>query len=417
MKENLESEKLISFKEYKKSSEAKKIEVTEEFINKFIICCSLCLQASNSSIQELSEELFKFKLSTGYISETLSKASEKASKINISLSLEKVKKGALDEIFSIGSPVLVGVEPESTYIFLSQLSKSRDGNSWGYYLQDKKEKQSLEISETVMDGAKGMRVGVRDVFGATVQYDIFHAQRDWHKIVRTHETKAYRLIKEVYESDKKKKHNPRLKSKMKKAIEIYDNIQVLINWLDEALSLPRIDIAMNREENFKILLELIKETDELEGLHKSLGTWHSELLSFGISLKSELEKLIEEYGEKSVKLCWSQEFSNDNKYWKLEAKLYEYLSYQEIKILKEKISFIRRNILRASSIVEGINSLLRRYVYIHRGINQKQLELITFYLNHRKYRRSQIPNRVGKSPVDLLTGISHNSWIDILQAA
>ncbi len=37
-----------------------------------------------------------------------------------------------------------------------------------------------------------------------------------------------------------------------------------------------------------------------------------------------------------------------------------------------------------------------------------------FFLNHRTFLRSEHPDRVGKSPTELLTGQLHSHWLELL---
>jgi hypothetical protein len=69
---------------------------------------------------------------------------------------------------------------------------------------------------------------------------------------------------------------------------------------------------------------------------------------------------------------------------------------------------------RASSIVENLNSRLRTYFFLRRHIGNGYLDLLRFFLNHRRYLRSERPERVGKSPAELLTGEAHPHWIEML---
>ena len=39
---------------------------------------------------------------------------------------------------------------------------------------------------------------------------------------------------------------------------------------------------------------------------------------------------------------------------------------------------------------------------------------VQFFLNHRRYLRSEDPSRVGKSPAELLTGEPHAHWLELL---
>ncbi len=60
------------------------------------------------------------------------------------------------------------------------------------------------------------------------------------------------------------------------------------------------------------------------------------------------------------------------------------------------------SIIRASSLVEMLNSLIRPYLNSCKGqITQETLNLIMFYQNHHRYKSG---NRKGKAPLELLTG-------------
>ena len=42
------------------------------------------------------------------------------------------------------------------------------------------------------------------------------------------------------------------------------------------------------------------------------------------------------------------------------------------------------------------------------------LDLLRFFLNHHRYPRSDRPERVGKSPAELLNGHPHPHWLELL---
>lgn len=70
--------------------------------------------------------------------------------------------------------------------------------------------------------------------------------------------------------------------------------------------------------------------------------------------------------------------------------------------------------VRASSLVEKLNSRLRSYFFLRRHLGQDYLALLQFFLNHRRLERSDRPERVGKTPAELLTGQSHSHWLELL---
>ena len=70
--------------------------------------------------------------------------------------------------------------------------------------------------------------------------------------------------------------------------------------------------------------------------------------------------------------------------------------------------------IRASSLVENLNSRLRSYFFLRRHLGSDYLALLQFFLNHRRFARSEDPSRVGKSPAELLTGEGHAHWLELL---
>lgn len=69
---------------------------------------------------------------------------------------------------------------------------------------------------------------------------------------------------------------------------------------------------------------------------------------------------------------------------------------------------------RSSALVENLNSRLRNYFTLCRQLGGSYLGLLQFFLNHRCFLRSRIPERVGKSPRQLMTGQSHPHWLTLL---
>ena len=70
--------------------------------------------------------------------------------------------------------------------------------------------------------------------------------------------------------------------------------------------------------------------------------------------------------------------------------------------------------VRASSLVENLNSRLRSYFTLRRHLGPDYLELLRFYLNHHVLERSERPERRGKTPAELLTGAAHRHWLELL---
>jgi len=69
---------------------------------------------------------------------------------------------------------------------------------------------------------------------------------------------------------------------------------------------------------------------------------------------------------------------------------------------------------RASSIVENLNSRLRNYFFLRRHIGEDYLDLLRFFLKCRRFQRSDRPERIGKSPAELLNGQPHPHRLELL---
>ena len=69
---------------------------------------------------------------------------------------------------------------------------------------------------------------------------------------------------------------------------------------------------------------------------------------------------------------------------------------------------------RSSALVENLNSRLRNYFTLRRQLGGSYLDLRQFFLNHRRFLRSRFPDRVDKSPTQLMTGREHPHWLTLL---
>lgn len=82
--------------------------------------------------------------------------------------------------------------------------------------------------------------------------------------------------------------------------------------------------------------------------------------------------------------------------------------------LQQAVAAVVRQTVRASSVIETLNSRLRHYFSLRRHLGPDYLALLQFFLNHRRFLRSAHPERVGRSPAELLTGQPHPHWLELL---
>ncbi len=66
---------------------------------------------------------------------------------------------------------------------------------------------------------------------------------------------------------------------------------------------------------------------------------------------------------------------------------------------------------RASSAIEGFNSVLRPYLYVRKGVNQNFLELFKAWYNLRTRRQGHYK---GTSAYECISGQKVNDWLSMI---
>jgi hypothetical protein len=141
------------------------------------------------------------------------------------------------------------------------------------------------------------------------------------------------------------------------------------------------------------------------------------LLAFAKQLDADLHELTVQF---QLPLMVVREMFNvhtldlkDARRWPRQAALRQQLG-SRFHELSEAVLDLSASTVRASSVVENFNSRLRSYFFLRRTLGQDYLCLLQFFLNHRRFLRSEHPERVNKSPRELLTGETHPHWLDML---
>jgi hypothetical protein len=141
------------------------------------------------------------------------------------------------------------------------------------------------------------------------------------------------------------------------------------------------------------------------------------LLAFVKDIDSKLEQLAVNYGIDIYLVRQVFELqdksSKTSNYWEKTKVLHHKIGECFYHLQKELEKLIKSTV-RASSIVENLNSRLRNYFFLRKTLGPNYLELLQFYINHRRYMRSSRPERKGKSPKELLTSKTHKHWLECL---
>jgi hypothetical protein len=152
-------------------------------------------------------------------------------------------------------------------------------------------------------------------------------------------------------------------------------------------------------------------------VRRALENQRDDLLAFAAILDAKLETIAQS-SKVSIDLvrdaCLLQRRAAlSSSYWQRWNQLHDKLS-EKFQVVLDAVVQAMKHIPRASSMVENLNSRLRTYFTLRRQLGTPYLGLLQFFLNHRTYARSRCPERVGKSPAQLLTGKAHPHWLELL---
>jgi hypothetical protein len=411
--------------------------VTKSWIRQTALGLALTCHSSERGIVQFFGDHFDYAISTGGVHNILANAVPVAATHNAAVDLKHVRVAALDEIFQGQQPVLVGVDVASTYCFLLSIEQHRDGDTWGVRLLEMKDR-GLAVQATIADFASGLRVGVAQAqLAGPCRGDHFHIHQEFNQVHRVLEKRAYRAIEHrsaVQRKDAQQAHSTgRLKKSLcqllgrarraeEEAINRAEEVQLLAGWLSEdILAVAGPDVATRRTLYDFIVAELRPRLanggDSCDRLMSLLANHRDELLDFAEQLDGELAALGRQFQADSGLLrdLLRHHASNptDSDYQRREADLHQ-RSRGRLHLWQAAIADLHRRTVRASSVVENLNSRLRGYFFLRRHLGVGYLQLLQFYLNHRAFARSQWPDREGESPRQMLTGEKHPHWVELL---
>lgn len=416
------------------------IPVTKKWLEQVVLASIFTCRASYQGVSELFRDLFDYKICKGTVHNIVHRNLEQAKKINHHQNLSQIIVGLHDEIYQAGDPVLVGCCARSTYCYLLSLEEVADANSWGVHLLDLKGKQWLAPDFTVIDGGNAARKGQKDAWPETPAHgDIFHALKLFLGLVSYLENRAMNAVKAVEDIKYKicrpwgkwRGENKQLdllqilidtEEASRKAILLLEDMTTLYRWLkNDILSL----VGPSYVERQKLLKFFVEELQLRESLCKHqiepvrtyLKNHNDNLLEFVPIMEKyffELSKELEIPLSDVLEVYQSKGFpSSSQKRWIKYSELRDRLG-QKFYWIDSMVDEILNSTVRANSLVENINSRLRTYFTLRRELGNEYLEFLQFFLNHRRFMRSECKERVGKSPKELLTGEKHKHWLEIL---
>ncbi len=297
--------------------------------------------------------------------------------------------------------------------------------------------RGLAPQATVADFGTGIRAGVKLALpGVPCYSDVFHAEMDVTALVSYLQNRAYEAIAAHDKLLKKKTKTKRqgrpaqgISRKVSlaerattKAIALADDIAVLARWLhNDVFAVTALPYADRCTLYDFILAELSARQPlcphRLGPVVTLLHNQRDELLAFAAQLDEDLTSLAVAF---DIPVGLARDLfdlqtldQRQPQRWQKEQRLRRQLG-QRFYPLQAALRHVADHVVRASSIIENINSRLRNYFFLRRQLGNDYLVLLQFFLNHRRFLRSERCERVGKSPAELLTGTAHPHWLEML---
>jgi hypothetical protein len=132
--------------------------VTKTWLRQVIVALPLICRSSYRGVVEFLRDLLGLPVSLGHVHDVLQAATRQASMVNDEPDLSGIRVGLHDEIFQGATPVLAGVDAQSTYCYLLVAEQHRDADTWGVHLLDAAERGLLP-DYTIADAGRGLRAG------------------------------------------------------------------------------------------------------------------------------------------------------------------------------------------------------------------------------------------------------------------
>ncbi len=178
--------------------------VTKAWLRQLVLALVLVGHAPYRAVVELFRDLFNWHNSLGTVHNIVRSAVEAARAISRGYHLGGVRIGAHDEIFQAGDPVLVGIDPASTYCYLLSPEEHRDADTWGVRLLELVD-QGFNPEATVADAGSRLRAGQALALpNVPCRGDIFHMVRDLNVVASFLENRAYDTFETTEQCDRKR---------------------------------------------------------------------------------------------------------------------------------------------------------------------------------------------------------------------
>jgi len=416
------------------------IEVDKNRLDRGIVTLAAVGGCSIEQTQRVMNELLDVSCSVGYISGVIQAAEEHATRANAAfIPCHRVTLAA-DEIFDGSQPHLVMVEPSSLLIMELSRQEKRDPITWGVTFLDCA-KRGVKIEKVVSDGAQGLKKGITESeLGIEHQLDLFHTLWETLRVESWLEREAYKAIRreieryKVIDSAKRERVFRKRYEEWEKAvmtmenqIEMYEMYSWLVKELREGLEFVDAESGFLRsvyemEAVVKVVAELMREIPhpKVQAVALRLERQKVELIKYLEPLQEELAQLEAQVGNSElVRLClkeWrlERDATHKGKGERLETCRERLQAWEKavVKRVRETVRWLLGKVVRASSLVETVNSWLRPFLWRRKGNGRGIYNLLRLCWNTHRFERGK---RQGFTPLQL-AGILVNTddWLELI---
>ena len=431
------------------------ISVTPHRLARTILTLLMPGGVSERSVDDCLEVALGQGRSTGFISELLHTAGQRAGEV-----LDKIDHSVLgpvvqarDELFTGQSPNLLMVEPHSLVITGLYATADRDAETWGCVLLLTQDRQ-VQIRGLAEDGCIPYAASCREAgLDAAIQKDVWHPLADALQVVKDIEREALQALTGAQRLEKRlRKHwqetefdewattTERAERLMEQSAQLrfwreclWDAVEVVdlpsgeirdraINqWLlNESLAgLQRLDHPRIQKLTVRLLAQAPELLTFLDGLAQPLADWQARLAQHF----SEPDWAA--FFQASVARLWRLEHALRNGHPQFRAAtvaarqlVAEFVAdAPSAQHLAEDLLTLLERTVRTSSAAETINSVLRPYLNARRECTDRvsrQLFLNVFALWFNLHRFERGP-RKGNSPYEIAgIDLGTDDWLSLL---
>ena len=406
-------------------------EAVRKEIDRHILLLRLEGQCALARISQILKQLGRPFSSVGYISQRLAAYAQALP--HEAWTDAQIVFLLCDEIFTLGQPILLTVEPRSLALLKIELAANREAETWKQHWDALVEAGLIEQQTVVSDQGPGLVKGCT-LRGLTHHPDLFHLLRPLAMFGERFYRKALAAIAREYERGsvkvgraeavitKRRAAYEAAQAEAEEQIRRYDHFCYLWTALRQALELfdaqGESTALTSRQAEIAAIVQLMDELACAQ-LHQALASFTSGLAAYW-GYYQRAEQVYQGYRRRyphevvqALACGWqlARQATNSKAYGMRQRLAQDagfYCAYAAT-LLPEVSEALRQEMVealdtevRSSSLIENVNSALRPLLETCRGqVAQPMLDLFAYVHNHRRFVRGK---RAGKAPIEILTG-------------